>query len=333
LLTGLRAQVIENAGDYMTQIAAARADMDQKYLAYLSAAAHTRRARRIEKLRMQTLESIGSARSKTSALPKFENDNSLRQASIDYIQACHRIFGDDYSRIVNMEETAGQSVDQMQTYLQLQEQSSEKLEEAFDNLSKAEKDFAARHGVTLVETKNELGEKMASASQVSRYCDRIYILFFKCNWEDGQLFNALNSHQLSEAEQARTSLIRFSEEGLNALNADSLKSYKGNSGLKNGCRQALEFYNRMAKNDIPKLTDFYLKQENFGKIRKKLDAKGSSRTQEDVDEYNKAVREMNADAGSFNQLTQSLNKQRQEVSQGWEAAEQSFRDDVMPYYK
>ncbi len=317
----------------MTQVSTARMEMDQKYMAYLSAAAHSRRARKIEKLRDQTLESISNAKSKTLALPRYQGDNSLRQASVDYIQFCYRIFNEDYSKIVDMEEIAEQSVDQMQAYLLLEEKTGEKLEEASANLAKAEKDFAAKYNVTIVESKNELYDKMASAGEINRYCDRLYILFFKCNWEDGQLFTALNSQRINDAEQARNSLIAFSEEGLKALSADSLKNYKGNSGLKNGCQQALEFYNRMAKNDIPKLTDFYLKQENFQKIKKTMDAKGNNRTQADVDEYNKAVRDMNASINGFNQLNQSLNKQRQDVNENWETAERTFKDDLMPYYK
>jgi hypothetical protein len=333
LHTEARSQIIENAGDYMTQIAGARVEMDQKYMAYISAAAHSRRARKVEKLRAQTLESIDDSKSKTMGLPKYKGDNSLRQSSIDYIQFCYRIFNDDYSKIVNMEEIADQSVDQMQAYLLLEEKTAEKLEEASAKLSRAEKDFAGKYSVTLVESKNELYDKMVSAGEINRYCDKLYILFFKCNWEDGQLFNALNSHKINDAEQARNALIHFAEEGLKALNSDSLRDFKGNSGLKNACRQALEFYDRMAGNEIPKLTDFYLKQENFDKIKKSMEAKGSNRTRQDVEEYNKAVKEMNAGAGNFNQLTQDLNKRRQEVSLNWENSEKSFRDDLMPYYK
>jgi len=326
-------QVIENAGDYMTELSSAQIEMDQKYMAYVSAAAHSRRARKIEKLRTQALESIADAKSKTMGLPKYKGDNSLRQASVDYIQFCYRIFNDDYSKIVNMEEIAEQSVDQMQAYLLLQEKTSEKLEEASANLRKAEKEFAAKNEVTLVDTKNELFDKMTSAGKVNKYCDNLYILFFKCNWEDGQLFKALNAHKINDVEQARNSLIHFAEEGLTALKSDSLKDFKGNSGLASGCRQALEFYLSMAKNNIPKLTDFYLKQENFDKIKKNLEAKGNNRTRQDVDEYNKAVKEMNASVGDFNQLNQDLNKRRQEVNQHWEDSEKGFKDDLMPYYK
>ena len=174
----VRSQMIENAGDYMTAMSNAQVEMDQKYMAYVSASAHSRRARKIERLRTQALESINNAKYKTIDLPKYKGDNSLRQASIDYIQFCYRIFNEDYSKIVNMEEIAEQSVDQMQAFLLLEEKASEKLHEAYDNLIKAEKDFAAKYSVNLVDTKNDLSDKMGTAGKLNSYCDRVYILFF-----------------------------------------------------------------------------------------------------------------------------------------------------------
>jgi hypothetical protein len=331
--TKAHGQMIENAGDYMTAMSNAQIEMDQKYMAYVSASAHSRRAKKVERLRTAALESINNAKYKTIDLPKFKGDNSLRQASIDYIQFCYRIFNEDYSKIVNMEEIAEQSVDQMQAFLLLEEKASEKLQEASENLAKAEKEFAAKYGVNLVDSKTELTDKMGTAGKVNHYCDKLYILFFKCNWEDGQLFNALNAHKLNDAEQARNSLIGFVQEGLAALQADSLRSFQGNPGLAAGCREALQFYGSMAKNDIPKLTDFYLKEENFAKIKSSLEAKGSNKTKEDVDQYNKAVKDINASVINFNQLNQDLNKRRQEVVQNWETSEKTFRDELIPYYK
>ncbi len=331
--SGSLAQVIENAGDYMTAMSNAQIEMNQKYMAYISASAHSRRSKRIEKLRMQALESINNAKYKTSDLPKYKGDNSLRQASIDYIQFCYRIFNEDYSKIVNMEEIAEQSVDQMQAFLLLEEKTSEKLQEANEDLAMAEKEFAVKYKVNLVDSKTELTEKMGTAGKVNSYTDKLYIIFFKCNWEDGQLFNALNAHKLNDAEQARNSLIGFTKEGLEALQIDSLRTFQGNPSLAVGCRDALQFYNTMAKNDIPKLTDYYLKQENFDKIKKSLEAKGNNRTQEDVDQYNKAVKDINASVNSFNLLNQNLNSRRQEVVQNWENAEKTFRDELIPYYK
>jgi hypothetical protein len=329
----VHAQMVENAGDYMTAMSNAQTEMDQKYMAYVSASAHSRRAKKVEKLRSVALESINNSKYKTIDLPKYKGDNSLRQASIDYIQFCYRIFNEDYSKIVNMEEIAEQSVDQMQAFLLLEEKASQKLQEASENLAKAEKEFAAKYSVNLVDSKTELTDKMGLAGKVNTYCDRMYIVFFKCNWEDGQMFNALNAHKLNDAEQARNSLTGFAKEGLEALKADSLRTFQGNPTLSSACRDALQFYNSMAQNEIPKLTDFYLKEENFDKIKKSMEARGSNKTKEDVDQYNKAVKDINTSVNSFNQLNQDLNKRRQEVVENWEKSEKSFRDELIPYYK
>src|SRR5882724_2874666 len=50
------AQDLQNPGDYITAITKARGDMDNKYMQYLSAAAHGRRARKVEKLRLEVLD-------------------------------------------------------------------------------------------------------------------------------------------------------------------------------------------------------------------------------------------------------------------------------------
>src|SRR5579863_5518891 len=82
------AQSLDNPGDYMTAIVKARGDMDSKYMQYMSAAAHGRRAKKVEKLRQEVLDNITNSRYKTTDLPIYKGDNSLRQSSIDYIQLC-----------------------------------------------------------------------------------------------------------------------------------------------------------------------------------------------------------------------------------------------------
>jgi hypothetical protein len=56
------AQAIDNPGAYMTAIDNAQVEMRQKYMAYMSAVAHGRRAKKIEKMRMATLESINNSK-------------------------------------------------------------------------------------------------------------------------------------------------------------------------------------------------------------------------------------------------------------------------------
>ena len=328
-LTSLKAQNLDNPGDYVTAVFNARGDMDAKYMQYLSAAAHGRRARKIEKLRQEVLDDINNCRYKTTDLPQYKGDNSLRKASIDYIQLCYRVFDEDYKKIVNIEEIAEQSVDEMQAYLLLQEKVNEKLKEGSADLQKTTHEFASKYNVQLTEGKTALTEKMETASKLNTYINHVYLAFFKCNWEDGQMVKAMNDKKISDVEQARSALSGFVTEGLKSL--DTLKAFDGDPSLASSCRQVLTFYKSLADNDMPKLTEFYVKQEDFAKLKKTFDA-NSNHTKEEVDTYNKTIKDINGSINTFNQLNTKVNNGRTQALNNWQETEKKFADDHMPHY-
>jgi hypothetical protein len=332
-VSSLSAQnIADNPGDYISAVFKARGDMDNKYMQYMSATAHTRRARKVEKLRQEVLDNITESRYKTTDLPMYKGDNSLRKGSIDYIQLCYNVFSEDYKKIVNIEELAEQSVDEMQAYMLLQEKVSEKLNEASSGLEKITHDFAAKYNVKLNTEKSALGEKMESAGKLNSYMNAVYLAFFKCNWEDNQMVKAMNDKKVNDVEQARSALLSYANEGLKGL--DTLKPFEGDPSLVNACRQALQFYKQTAEKDIPKLTDFYLKEEDFEKLKKSMqDKPASSRTREDVDAYNKAVKDINTSVNTFNQVNSKVNSGRTQVLNQWQDAEKRYADDHMPHYK
>lgn len=326
------AQDLDNPGNYMGAINKARGDMDTKYMQYISAAAHGRRARKVEKLRQEVLDNITESRYKTIDLPNYKGDKSLRQASIDYIQMCYTVFSEDYKKIVNVEELAEQSVDEMQAYLLLQEKVGEKLNEAYIKLDKATKGFAAKYNVTLTEDASPLGAKMETAGKLSKHINTVFLSFFKCNWEDGQMVKAMNDKKVNDMEQARSALLSFADEGVKSL--DTVKPFENDASLIVACRKALLFYQQTASKDIPKLTDFYVKEEEFGKLKKSFESKGGSdRTKADVDAFNKAVNDVNASVKTFNQTNQKVNTARTQVINDWNDAQKKFADEHMPHYR
>lgn len=325
-------QEMDNPGTYMTAITKARGDMDAKYMAYVSAAAHGRRARKVEKLRQEVLDNITECRYKTTDLPVYKGDNSLRQASIDYIKLTYIIFSEDYKKIVDVEELAEQSVDEMQAYLLLQDKVNQKLNEGWGNLDKATKEFAAKYHVTLTQEVSPLGMKMQAADRLNKHMNAVFLAFFKCNWEDNQMVKAMNDRKVNDMEQARSALINYAAEGLKAL--DTVKPLDGDASLIVSCRKALQWYRQTADKDVPKLTDFYVKEEEFDKLKKSFEAKsGSSRTKADVDAYNKAVNDINASVKGFNQTNQKINAARTATLNDFNETERRFADEHMPHYR
>lgn len=332
-ITGLMAQDLERPGFYMQAMDAAHKEMDQKYMAYMSAASHGKRARKVEKLRLQVVESISNSKSKVLELPLFKGDNSLRKCYVEYIDICYKIFNEDYAKIVNTEEIAEQSFDEMQAYLLLKEKVDEKLKEACDKINKGGEEFAAKYNVTFVDgEKSKLAKKMETTSKVNKYYKPIHLIFFKCNWQDAALTKALNEARLTDVEQSRSSVIKYADEGLMALKA--IQPYEGDPMLTDACKQVLLAYKGIAEKETLVNIDFHLKKENFEKIKKAYEAKSqSNKTKEDVDAYNKSVNEFNTAVNLSNQASATANKKRSEAFKAWEDAVKSFFDKYTPYYR
>ncbi len=325
----LTAQDIDNPGGYMTAISSAERVMSKTYLDYISAVAHSGKARKVEKKRQQTLESIQNCKYKISDLPYYKGDNSLRKSSMEYIDMCYKVFNEDYAHIVNMEEIADQSIDGMQFYILTMEKTNEKLHDAFAKVEQAQKDFAAKYNVTIVDTKDRLSDNMEITSKVNHYKDQLYLIFFKCNWQDEQITKAINAKKITGIEESRNALAAYAKEGLLAL--DSLDNFDGDHSLAQSCRQALMFYQKHAEVDLPRVTDFFLKEEAFNKLKKSMDIKGQDNlTKQDVDAYNKAVKDYNATINEYNQLNNNVNTSKSQMINNWNNANMQFMDAHIP---
>lgn len=326
----LSAQTADDPGAYMTAISNAETAMDKSYLAYMSAVAHSGRAKKVEKMRQQTLQSILDCKYKIADLPYYKGDNSLRKSSMDYVDLCYKVFNDDYAHIVNMEDIVEQSFDEMQVYLLLQEKTNEKLKEASDTVEQAQNNFAAKYNVKVVNTKSEVSSNMEITSKVNHYRDELYLLFYKCNWQDDQITKAVNEKKITDLEESRNALGSYAKEGLAAL--DSLNNFQGDHSLAQTCKQALLFYQKLAENDLPKISDFFLKEENFQKMKKAMDAKPqNSITKQDIDSYNKAVADYNNSINQYNSLNTNDNNQRNQVLNNWTNTDKQFLDTHIPH--
>jgi hypothetical protein len=332
LVKTTKAQTGDDPVVYMNSFVAVHADMNNKDLIYQSAAAHGKRLRRVEKLRKQAVDAIDVAMEKSVALPTFKGDNSLRQASINYINFCHKIFNEDYAHIVDLEEISEESVDKLQAYLLLQEKTDEKFEEANKAWDKAYDDFAAKNKVTLIDSKSDKAEKIETANKLNKYFNALHVLFFKCNWENNQLVKSLGTKNVNDIEQCRNALIKYANEGL--IGIDTLRSFNGDASMAQTCKECLIGYKKIAETIIPKLTDHFLKEENFANIKKAFEAKSpSDRSKQDIDAYNKSIKEINNDVNEYNQNNNELNNLGAQLVNNWNSTEKTFLDNNMPYFK
>lgn len=320
------AQSFETAADYMDYISKANAKLTETYLVYLSAVSHGKSARKVEKKRMEVLNEINNTRYSIMGMPPYKGDRSLKDTTVAYLKILNYIFNDQYGKIVNMEEIAEQSYDGMEAYLMAQKKAQEKLHEASKKQHETLKQFAIKNNVNLVESQDELEAKMKVANQLMEHTDAVYLIFFKCYRQESYLMEAINKKNLVSIEQNNNSLLKFAEEGLEKLK--DLKGFNDDASLIVACTDLMNFYKTEAAK-TSSMTDFFLKEENFAKLKKQFDSR-SQRTQQDIDNYNKAVKETNDSMQDFNKTNNELNKARSSVVDKWNKVYKNYMDDYMP---
>ena len=292
-------QDVSTPGGYMTTISEKIKVINQTYINYLSAVSHGKSARKVEKLRQKTVDDIFNARGEVMGTGGYKGDKTLRDATAAYLKTCYLVFNEDYGKIVNMEEIAEQSYDAMEAYLLAQSKAGEKLAEAAGTRAKAQKEFAAKYNVQLIDVKDELDLKVEQSDKVQSYYNKVYLIFFKPYKQDAYLVDAMNRNDINSVEQNRNALLNYANDGLEAL--DKLDAFESDASLVAACKKALLFYKELAEKKMGGVTDFMLATENFNKTKKTFEAiPASKRTQADVDNFNKGVNDINAGAKNFN---------------------------------
>ncbi len=315
---------------YMDAISVQQENVSKRYMSYTSASAHGKREKKVESLRSKLMDEIQEAKMNINALPSYKGDKAYRDSAVSFMKFYYNVMNDDYAKIINMEEIAEQSYDEMEAYLLLEEKVQLKLEEANKSLSKAQKEFGAKNNVTITADNSALGEKMKESGAVSKYYHQIYLVFFKPYIQEKNLMEAIKKNNLTGMEQSKSAMLKFAKEGLAKLAVT--KGYNGDLALVGACKTLLNFYVKEAEKTAG-INDFLLTKERFEGIKKEMDKKGDKQTNEDIDAYNKAVNDMNKSSNAYNSTNKMLNEERTETLNGWNKGVKSFFDEFTPRYK
>jgi hypothetical protein len=316
----------ENPGAYIAQFYKVEQAVAQKYLAYMSAASHGKGIRTANSKRNDLLRTINETIVRVNEFPPYQADTALKSASLDYMRIMYNVMGEDYGKIVNMEEIAEQSYDLMEAYMIAQEKANQKLQEAGETKEQAVKKFASNHKVNLIEQKDGLWQKMEIIGKVTDYYNPIYLIFFKASKQESYLTEAIDKKNINGIEQNKNALLKYSEEGLVAL--DTMKGFQSDKSLVIACKKTLEFFKLEAGSKLNVVSDHFIKAEEFDKLKKTVNSKSSK---EEINTYNKAVNDINKSSKDFNLTIQSLNDRRSEVFTNWNSSVDQFFDTHMPY--
>ena len=305
-------------------------NISKKYMAYASASAHGKKARKVENIRQKLLNEVQEARMNIGSMPSYKGDKSYRDTSVNFMKMYFNILNDDYARVLNLEEIAENSYDEMEALLNVKDAIDLKLEEGNKRVREAQIAFAKAHNVNLVEGEaNALSEKLEKVHDLNKYYNEVYLIFFKPYVQEQSLVEAISKKNVTGVEQSKNALRKYSEEGLEKLK--TIKSYEGDNSVIGACKSLLQFYIKEA-DATATISEFTLANENFDKIKTEFQKK-SDPSKADVDAYNNAVKDINNKSQKYNQTLNDLNKQRSESLNNWNKTVNQFFDEHTPKYK
>lgn len=323
----LRGQSAEEALSYMEKLSDAMEKPKRDTWRYLKAVTRSKRAKKIERKRENLLEELVDAKNTVRKMGKFHSDDTLRTAVITYLDLNYTVLKEDFDKIMDMKAIAEQSYDKMEAYLKAKEVANDKMNNAFEKVVKAQESFADKYGINLQEGEQDrLSRKISSANKVLKYYNKVYLIFFKAYKQEAYVLDAMERKDMISMEQNNNSLNTFAKEGLRKL--EDIEPYKGDNSLITGATRILRFYKKESENEFASMTDFYIKKDNYEKIKKNFDSKSrSGRTKQDIKQYNKAVKEYNRAAKKANRILKSGNKKREKFLKNWNETVEDFFDE------
>ncbi|MBK6634749.1 MAG: hypothetical protein IPG38_10895 [Chitinophagaceae bacterium] len=131
------------------------------------------------------------------------------------------MLNEDYSTLINMEEIAEQSYDDMEAYMMAQEMVDKKLDEGNDKMKLATETFAAKNNITLTKESSVLADKMKQVGETNKYYNAIYLIFFKAYKQEGYMMEAVSKNNITGIEQNKNALLKYAQEGLEKLKSQN----------------------------------------------------------------------------------------------------------------
>jgi hypothetical protein len=298
-------------------------NLAQNYLAYMVAAAHGNTEPGVGEQRRKVVAEVDQLRGELSRSLPYHDDDSLLRAYRDYANALFEVFNLDYARLENDEQGLDDTVGKMGQLLVKKEAAAQKVSLTSRSKQEAVMNFASRYDIMLVASDRDLAAQVDRVVSVGIYYNRIYLIFYRSVNREMALIESFDQKDPRRIGATRYELLQVASSGLPKL--DSLGPYDSDASLQRACRQMLQFHRTEAEVRCKPLVDFVNRQEQFAAFKARFSAKGpSERTQAEVEEYNRMVRELNEASDAANRVVADLNTDRLRLTGQWNSAVNTF---------
>ena len=321
-------QSFKNASEYLDFIATEQESVTKNMWKYTKAIAHSKNDRTINAKRNVLLKTVEKAIAKIENADGYDGEDYKKQV-LTYMRLNESLLNQDYAKIIDMKEVAEQSYDAMEAYVLARELADQKMEDAYNEYDTNFRLFATKHNISIVESETDLGNKMKISNQVFNHYNELYLIYFKVSINEMYLIDALSKNDVGAIQQNANALSQTAKEGLEILKTVEL--YKNDKSIAEVTKDAFEFFIDEADNQVPQLTEFLILNEDFETIKNTLEKTPERKqTKEQIDTYNKKVKDINKAVDNYNKVNTKLNKDRQNIINKLNTTNENFLAKHIP---
>ena len=315
-------QTFSNASEYLDFVGSEQEEITKNMWRYTKALAHSKNDRNISSKRKALLKTMEGSIAKIEKADGYDGD-AYKNNVLQHMRLNESLLNNDYAKIVDMKEVAEQSYDLMEAYMIAQEMADKKMQESQLDYETHFYAYANKHNINIIESDTDLGKKMKISNAVFKHYNKMYLIYFKVYINEIYLMQALNDNDVSAIQQNANALSQSAKEGIEVLKA--VETYKNDNSLIDVTTKTFEFFIDEAENKIPQLVDFLILNADFETIKTSLEKTPErKRTKEQVDTYNKKIKDLNKAVKAYNKLNQELNTDRQTVINSINMANEKF---------
>ena len=314
----------DNPLEYMEEINDAYKPVLNRQFDFARSLAQGEPPESVERQRRMLLKEIVDAKNEIRSMPRYKGNGILRDSTVSFLDITYNLVNEDYARIVSLESVAEQGYQQMEAFLQTQQEAYSRTSQAARGLKKAEEQFAKQFGVSLVDSDDKFARRLEELNRTFKYYNKVYLSFFRAYQQELTLFNAIENQSLDEMKTERRKLQVVAAEGLEKLNR--MGSYNGDKSLRTAAQQNLKFYQQEATTRVEGIISYYTDLDELHTLKKQLDKPGLNAEQRRAltGRYNDQVKQVNQRTPELNELNSSLNLERARQLDQWNKVSESF---------
>jgi hypothetical protein len=286
---------LKNAGDYNNFIMKEMTAAVQKNFEYLSFVVHSEAYEQMDAKRMEVVQQVIQAKEMVAQMPPLDGDTRLRDEAVEVLTEYKNAFELDYTQIIGLKKKSKDSYSAMMDYFKAEDEAEEKLNKATQKLRKAQRIYASKNNMTVVDGKadDELERKMGKAKATNGYWRMVFIEYFKVSKAYDDMWESLNHQKASAIDHERHKVIKVIDEELPIIKA--LPPFNNDTEFRDQTVSVIEYYRQVADTQFGRITALLSKKEL---------------TQPDIDLINSIINQCNADherlAYNWNMASQEL---------------------------